>query len=320
MMYSVVFHNINVCMLLYPLKLVPDNTQINFIKLSKYLSIISAFVLVLGCSVIYLKGFNFGIDFVGGTQLEIKSDKFVPLDKMRKVLTDLNLGEVSLQYQGQGERDSEIVIKIARMQGQTASCSEIIKNALNQAFLEHKFEYLSVNFIGPQINSYLIKSGIKAVILSVLGIFIYIWIRFKLSFGFGILVTLLHNLVLCFAFLSVSGIDFNQATIAGLLIIIGYCVNDSIVIYDKILSNATQMKVFNQAIVNLSINKTLSRTVLTSFTTLLANLALIIFGGKTIFSFSILVFAGILIGTYTSIVFSGPIVLYLSGKKKVAPN
>ncbi len=302
-------------MWIYPLKLVPENTEIDFVKLAKYLFSISALILVLGCIVICVKGFNFGIDFVGGTQVEVKPDQGISLEEMRKILTDLDIGEVTLQFQGQDESNSEVVIKIAAgKQNGADSQSEIIKNALSQSFPNHKFEYLSVTFIGPQINSYLIKSGIKAVLLSVVGIFIYIWIRFKLSFGIGILVTLAHNLLLCFSFLSAFSVDFNQATIAALLIIIGYCVNDSIVIYDRILSNTKQMKILNQSTINFSINRTLSRTVLTSFTTLLANFALILFGGKTIFSFSLTVFVGILIGTYTSIIFSGPIVLYLSKK------
>jgi preprotein translocase subunit SecF len=302
-------------MQIYPLKLVPDNTQIDFIRLAQYAFIVSLMAVVLGCGFIFTKGFNFGIDFIGGTQLEIRADKFISLNQVRKVMGDLNLGEISLQSQGQDENSTEILIKIASANHKTESHLDIVKSTLSNVFPNHKFEYLSVSFIGPQVNAYLIKSGVKAVVLSILGIFLYIWLRFKLSFGLGILVTLLHNLIMCFAFMSISGLDFNQSTVAALLIIIGYCVNDSIVIYDKILNNAKQLKFLNRETINLSINRTLSRTILTSLTTLLANLALIMFGGKTIFSFSLLVFIGILIGTYTSIIFSGPVVLYLSNKK-----
>jgi preprotein translocase subunit SecF len=302
-------------MWIYPLKLVPDNTAIDFVRAAKYAFIASLVALVIGCGFICTKGFNFGIDFIGGTQLEIRSNKFVSLNQLRNVLSDLNIGEISLQSQGQDENSTEILIKIASIKHQTESQLDIVKNTLVQVFPDHQFEYLSVSFIGPQVNSYLIKSGIKAVVLSIFGIFLYIWIRFKLSFGIGILITLLHNLLMCFSFMSIAGLDFNQSAIAALLIIIGYCVNDSIVIYDKILNNSNKLKLLNQETINLSINRTLSRTILTSLTTLLANLALILFGGKTIFSFSLLVFIGILVGTYSSIIFSGPLVLYLSNKR-----
>ena len=166
--------------------------------------------------------------------------------------------------------------------------------------------------MGPQVGRMLINSGIKAIVFSFLAIMIYVWFRFELPFGIGILIALIHDLILVLGFMSVTQLDFNLSTIAAILTIVGYSVNDSVVIFDRVRDNIKQYKSKSlSSMINLSINQTLSRTILTVLTTLIANLALIIYGGSTIYSFSVSVFAGIVIGTYSSIFISAPILVPL---------
>jgi preprotein translocase subunit SecF len=191
---------------------------------------------------------------------------------------------------------------------------ELIKSTLSSKF-PYKFEYRKVDFVGPQIGKQLIKSGAMAMILAFLAIMVYIWVRFEWQFGVGVLVALVHDVILSLGFMSMTGYDFNLSSIAAILTVIGYSVNDSVVIYDRIRENLR--KYSNKKIVdliNLSINETLSRTTITVFTTLLANLALIIFGGEAIRSFSILVFFGVFAGTYSSIFISAPILTLFNFK------
>jgi len=190
----------------------------------------------------------------------------------------------------------------------------LIKKALQEKF-PYEFDYRKVDFVGPQVGDQMIKSGSMAMVLSFLAIMIYIWIRFEWNFGIGVLIALLHDVVLSLGFMSITEYDFNLSTIAAILTVIGYSVNDSVVIYDRIRENLRKYskKAFSD-IINLSVNETLSRTTITVFTTLLANLALILLGGEAIRSFSMLVFVGIFIGTYSSIFISAPILTLFNSK------
>ncbi|WP_172619333.1 protein translocase subunit SecF [Candidatus Sneabacter namystus] len=286
--------------------------NVDFVRSSFLSYSISLSLLALSVLFILLKGFNFGIDFVGGAVLEVSASKNCDVVQMRKVLISLECGDVSVYSSGL-EHSKNITIKVAKNnKGKLNDVTSVIKKSLLENFPNDNLKYLSSEFVGPQINSYLIKSGIKAIIFALLGVALYVWLRFKLSFAIGILLTLVHNVLITLGVASSINLDFNQSTVAALLIIIGYCVNDSIVIYDRIVFNMKINNKIDSSVINSSINQTLSRTFLTSITTLLANVSLIVFGSHSIFSFSVLVFSGIMIGTYASIMLSGPLLLVLS--------
>lgn len=300
-------------MQLYPLRLLPDKINFDFIGFKKVSYTISIILSLVSIIWIGIYKFNFGIDFAGGIVIEVRLDQDPDLTKMREVLNNLKSGEIVLQNFG---NQHDLSIRVGSNSEDTLMQNiELIKSTLKNQF-PYKFEYRKVDFVGPQVGTQLIKSGITALILSFLAIMVYTWVRFEWYFGLGILVALLHDAILSLGFMSVMRLDFNLSSIAAILTIIGYSVNDSVVIYDRIRENLrkSHKKVMPQ-IINLSINETLSRTILTVVTTLLANLALVIFGGEAIYSFSVLVFFGIIVGTYSSIFISAPILTYFKNLK-----
>lgn len=298
----------------YPLRLIPHNVHINFMGIRKINYGISIAISILSILWMAIFGFNFGIDFAGGISIEARMDQKPDLGKMREVLSKLDLGEIMLQNFG---TDKDISIRIGNMAKEEDLTKKVdkIKNAIQTNF-NYKIDYRKVDFVGPQVGAQLIKSGIMAMILAFAAIMVYVWIRFEWQFGIGILIALAHDSILALGFMSFMQLDFNLSTIAALLTIIGFSVNDSVVIYDRIRENLRKyVSKPIPEIINLSINETLSRTTLTVLTTLLANGALIVFGGEAIKSFSILVFFGITFGTYSSIFVSAPI-LTLFGLEK----
>lgn len=299
-------------MQLFPLKIVPSNTNFDFMRIKNLNYALSVFLFVFSIVWIGIYKFNFGIDFAGGISMELRINQAPDLAKMRTVLNELNIGEIVLQNFG-SDKDISIRAGISSEENLMHNI-ELIKSTLKQNF-PYEIEYRKVDFVGPQVGNQMIKSGIMAMLLSFLSIMIYIWIRFEWQFGIGVLAALVHDAVLSLGFLSATKLDFNLSTIAAILTIIGYSVNDTVVIYDRIREN---LRKYNKktigTIINMSVNETLSRTTITVFTTLLANLALILYGGEAIKSFSILVFFGILIGTYSSIFISAPIITLFNFK------
>ncbi len=293
-------------MKLYPLRLWPDNTSFDFMSLRKINYIIS--IVLSGLSIIWISifGFNFGIDFVGGISIEARIGEKPDIGHMREVLSKLDIGEVMLQTFGS---ENDISIRVGNFGDEKDLTQKVtkVKDALAKHF-KYEIEYRKVDFVGPQVGSQLIKSGAYAMILAFLAIMIYVWIRFEWQFGLGVLIALIHDGILSLGFMSVTQLDFNLSTIAAMLTIIGFSVNDSVVIYDRIRENIR--KYVSRPIceiINTSINETLSRTTLTVLTILLTNASLIMFGGEAIRSFSIVVFFGIVFGTYSSIFISAPI-------------
>lgn len=299
-------------MQLFPLKIVPSNTNFDFMRIKNLNYALSVFLFVFSIVWIGIYKFNFGIDFAGGISMELRINQAPDLAKMRTVLNELNIGEIVLQNFG-SDKDISIRAGISSEENLMHNI-EVIKSTLKQNF-PYEIEYRKVDFVGPQVGNQMIKSGIMAMLLSFLSIMVYIWIRFEWQFGIGVLAALVHDAVLSLGFLSATKLDFNLSTIAAILTIIGYSVNDTVVIYDRIREN---LRKYNKktigTIINMSVNETLSRTTITVFTTLLANLALILYGGEAIKSFSILVFFGILIGTYSSIFISAPIITLFNFK------
>jgi preprotein translocase subunit SecF len=299
-------------MQLFPLKIFPSNTNFDFMRVKNLNYALSVFLFILSFVWIGIYKFNFGIDFAGGISMELRINQTPDLAKMRMVLNELSIGEIVLQNFG-SDKDISIRAGISSEENLMHNI-ELIKSALKQNF-PYEIEYRKVDFVGPQVGNQMIQSGIMAMLLSFLSIMVYIWIRFEWQFGIGVLAALIHDAVLSLGFLSATKLDFNLSTIAAILTIIGYSVNDTVVIYDRIREN---LRKYNKktigTIINMSVNETLSRTTITVFTTLLANLALILYGGEAIKSFSVLVFFGILIGTYSSIFISAPIITLFNFK------
>jgi preprotein translocase subunit SecF len=301
----------------FPLR-ISSNINIDFFGFRKIAYTMSCLAIACSIFAIFFIKPNFGIDFLGGVEVQIRSKKLINTSEVRSKLHLLNLKDVTIQKFS----DHDVSIRFTPQSTSNADSKDTenygippdasaevqkLKNELVLGGAGNILEYRRIDVVGPQIGSYIINSGIKAIILAFATIMIYIWIRFEWQFGIGVLVTLLHDAIISVGFMSLTGLEFNASSIAGILTIIGYSVNDSVVIYDRIREN---MK-FNKdmpRVVNKSINQTLSRTLFTVLTTLIANLALIIFGGTSIKSFSILVFFGILIGTYSSIFIASPIV------------
>lgn len=296
----------------FPLKLIPTNTNFDFMRIKNINYGISLLLFVISIVWISVYKFNFGIDFIGGISIEVRVDQTPDLAKMREVLGDLDIGEIVLQNFG-SDKDISIRAGISSEENLMHNI-ELIKGALKKNF-PYEFEYRKVDFVGPQVGNQMISAGIMAMVLAFLAIMIYIWIRFEWQFALGVLAALVHDTVLALGFMSASGLDFNLSTIAAILTIIGYSVNDTVVIYDRIRENLRKYSKKNvSSLINISINETLSRTTITVFTTLLANLALILYGGEAIRSFSLVVFFGILIGTYSSIFISAPIITLFNFK------
>lgn len=293
-------------MKLYPLRLWEADTNVDFMKLRKVNYTISVILTVLSILWISIFGFNFGIDFAGGVTIEMRTVSAPKVAELREVLTKLDVGEVMVNTFG-NENDVSIRIGAHKNDGNLTEKVNKIKETISNNFAE-KIDYRKIDFVGPQVGGHLIKSGIYAVTLAFLGIMIYIWIRFEWQFGLGVLIALVHDGIIALGFMSFTRLDFNLSTVAAVLAIIGYSVNDSVVIYDRIRENLRKYASRTvEDIINISVNETLSRTTLTVVTTLLADLALVLFGGEAIHSFSVLVFVGILFGTYSSIFISSPV-------------
>lgn len=292
---------------------IEQKIKINYFSSSKPLFVITSILVVLSIFILSTKPFNYGIDFTGGLLIELKTDKVIDLSEFRNLLNSQNLGEVSLQNI---DSPQDILIRISISNQFTSNqLVDNIKQLIATNFADINVDYRHIDFVGPQVGEKLIKDGAYATIFSFLAIMLYIWLRFEWQYGIGILIALIHDIILSLGIINILQLEFNLTTIAALLTIIGYSVNDSVVIYDRIRENKRKFsKISLPNLINLSLNETLIRTIFTVTTTLLATLALILFGGNAIYSFSLTVFIGIIIGTYSSIYISAPILFYLDGK------
>lgn len=279
-------------------------------KIALIFSIIS---IIVSICLVAFKGLNLGIDFAGGILIEARINQKFATSEIREKLSQ-QIDDIHIQ-----ESDNDIIIRVAKPQGEPNLLIEKIKNILAENY--SNIEYRKIDFVGPQVGSELIFKGLLALILSFIFIMIYIWIRFDWQFGVGGIFALIHDAFLTLGFFALTGIEFNLTSIASILTIIGYSINDSVVIYDRIRENLKLYpKIELSNLINSSTNSTLSRTILTASTTLISLLALILFGGEALFSFSMATFFGILIGTYSSIYISAPILLYFDPRKKELKN
>jgi preprotein translocase subunit SecF len=291
------------------LRIVPDDTKFDFMRFRRISFPISAVLSILAMLLYFYHGLNFGIDFVGGTLMEIQS-KSGPADlaKMRATLGGLNLGDIQLQQFG---APTDVLIRIPQQPGgeqeQQAALSKV------RGALGSDVEYRRVEVVGPRVSTELLAYGTIGLVLAIFAILVYLWFRFEWQFALGAMIANVHDLVLTIGFMSLTQIDFDLTSIAALLTILGYSLNDTVVIYDRIRENLRKYKRLPMTdVLNSSINSTLSRSIITHVTVTLALLALLLFGGRAIHSFTAtMMFGVVLVGTYTSVFIAAPILIYL---------
>ena len=291
------------------LNIFPRNTNYKFMRLRKIAIFFSISLFIISFISIFIQGLNFGIDFTGGVLIELRSkNEIINVTDLRVKLNKLNIGEVQLQTIGS---DNDIAIRVQKDSGDDKQLDSIkkIKNALSNI----EIEFRRTEYVGPKVGKELIRAGLIAILFSLLGILAYIWLRFEWHFALGAIIALIHDVFLTIGFFSIFQFEFNLATVAAVLTIAGYSINDTVVIYDRIRETLRKYKeVAFEEIINLSLNKTLSRTLMTSLTTLLALLALFIFGGNVISGFIIALIWGVIIGTYSSLYIASPALLILN--------
>ncbi len=294
-------------------RLVPDQTNVPFLSFRKIALICSAVLALLSVVLLPTKGLNLGIDFKGGTMIEVRMPGGeADIGAMRSTLTDLDLGEVALQTFGQ---PSDVLIRVERQEGEQdvqLAAVDQVKAALSSAF-EGDISYRRVEFVGPKVSSELFRAGAEAVLFALIAILAYIWFRFEWQFAVASIVALVHDVVLTLGVFSLLGLEFNLATVAALLTIVGYSLNDTVVVFDRVRENLRKYKkMVLLDLLDRSLNDTLARTLMTSVTTLLALGALYVFGGPVIRDFTFALIWGVLIGTYSSIFIASPILLFLN--------
>jgi len=291
------------------LRVVPDDTTLHFMDLRRFSFPISAVLSIIAITLYFTHGLNFGIDFKGGTLVEIQ-EKSGPADisKLRTDLAKLELGDVQLQQFG---GPSNVLIRIAQQPGGDAAQQEAVQKV--RATLGDAVEYRRVEVVGPRVSGELLAYGTVGLMLAIVGILFYLWFRFEWQFALGAMVANVHDIVLTIGFMSITQIDFDLTSIAALLTILGYSLNDTVVIYDRIRELLRRYKKMPmEDLLNQSVNSTLSRSIITHVTVTLALLALLLFGGKAIHSFAAtMMFGVVLVGTYTSIFIAAPMLIYL---------
>ena len=284
------------------------NRNINFSVRFKLANILSLFIFIISILFILFKGLNYGIDFKGGTLIELRADNpNINISEIRTSLNSMNLGDVNVKEFG---KEGDYLIKVeAKAVNNNELIPEIKKTLIDN--LNAEINFRRVENVGPKVSSELLQSGIIAISLSLAAMLFYIWIRFEWQFSIGSIVALFHDVIITIGIFSILSLEINLSIIAAVLTIVGYSMNDTVVIYDRIRENLnkhTQLNISETA--NLSINETLSRTIITSVTTLLALLSIYILGGEILRGFSFAMILGVLIGTYSSIFVAAPVLKF----------
>jgi len=296
------------------LKLVKKNTTIEFLKLRKVATLLSFSLCLFSFISFLFFSLNFGIDFKGGTLIEVKSSSEINIGKVRSSLSSLNLGDLQIQNFGS---KSNILVRVESQKSKNNSTSLAPITTELKTFGDIQ----RVEVVGPKISSELIQKGITAIIIAVGLMLFYIWLRFEWQFSMGAVLALLHDVIITIGIFSFFQIEFNLSIIAALLTIIGYSMNDTVVVYDRIRENLRKYKKLDlYELINSSINQTLSRTVLTSLTTLIALFSLYFFGGEVIKGFTLAMIIGVFVGTYSSTFIASQLLLYLGVKRDWSKN
>lgn len=301
------------------MQVIPANTKIDFLGKKWWAFGLSIFFMVATVVLLCTRGLNLGIDFTGGILIEAEFTQAPDLTTIRHELKNTGIGEISLQTFG---KPTNVMIRVGQKAAEESSKSKVVDAV--KANIEQNFgkdvQYRRVEYVGPKVGGELIKGGLIALMLSFASILLYVWFRFEWQYGIGGIAALIHDAWLTIGFFSLTQLEFDLSSIAAVLTIVGYSINDSVVIYDRIRENLRKYKKMPiDELLNISINDTLSRTILTVSTVLVSVLTLIIFGGEVIRSFSLATFFGILAGTFSSIYISAPILIFLNLRRDGEP-
>jgi preprotein translocase subunit SecF len=287
--------------------------MINFNKFYKLFNLISVSLVVASILLLFFKGLNFGVDFKGGTLIELRAnDKAINVTTLRSSFSNMNLGDVNIKRFG---NENDFLIKIEK-KNPSSNAIEIIKKDLTDT-IGSSFNFRRVENVGPKVSSELLKSGIIAIALSLAAMLFYIWVRFEWQFSLGAILALFHDVIITLGFFSLFNLEINLSIVAAVLTIVGYSMNDTVVIYDRVRENLrkfSDIRIFE--LTNISINETLSRTIITSATTLLALVSIYLFGGEVLKGFSLAMIMGVVFGTYSSIYIANPILVKLRVSQK----
>ena len=291
------------------LRIVPDDTKFDFMRFRRISFPISALLSIAAIALFFFHGLNFGIDFIGGTLMEVQT-KAGPADlaKMRSTIGGLKLGDFQLQEFG---APNDVLIRISEQPGGDEAQQAAVQKV--REALGDEVDYRRVEVVGPSVSTELLAYGTIGLVMAIGAILIYLWFRFEWQFALGAMIANVHDLVLTVGFMSLTHIDFDLTSIAALLTILGYSLNDTVVIYDRIREMLRRYKRMPMPeLLNVSINATLSRSIVTHLTVAISLLALLLFGGQAIHSFTAtMMFGVVLVGTYTSVFIASPILIYL---------
>ena len=287
--------------------------MINFNKFYRLFNLLSIFLIAISVILLLFKGLNFGIDFKGGTLIELRtSDKQTNISTLRKSFNNMSLGDVNVKKFGD---ENDFLIKFEKKDIKPDTI-DMIKNDLAKS-IGKVFKFRRVENVGPKVSSELLKSGIIAIGVSLAAMLFYIWIRFEWQFSLGAILALFHDVIITLGIFSLFNLEINLSIVAAVLTIVGYSMNDTVVIFDRVRENLrkfSDIKIYE--LTNISINETLSRTVITSITTLLALISIYFFGGEVLKGFSLAMILGVLFGTYSSIYIANPILVKLKVSQK----
>ena len=287
--------------------------MIKFNRFYNQFNVLSSLLIIASLILLIFKGLNFGIDFKGGTLIELRSsDTKINVSSLRDNLKQMDLGDVSVKKFG---NDQDYLIKFENKDNKKNIIEEI-RSSLDKSF-GNNFDFRRVENVGPKVSAELLKSGIIAISISLAVMLIYIWIRFEWQFSLGAILALFHDVIVTLGLFSLLNLEINLSIIAAVLTIVGYSMNDTVVIFDRVRENLKKyadIKIFE--LTNISINETLSRTIITSITTLLALLSIYLFGGEILKGFSFAMILGVVFGTYSSIYIANPILVFLKVSQK----
>jgi len=291
-----------------------EKKQISFNNFYKLFNLISILLIIISIILLLFKGLNYGVDFKGGTLIELRTENSkITISKVRQSFMKMNLGDISVKQFG---KESDYLIKFEKQNSNNPNFINEIKENLTK-LLSDEIDFRRVENVGPKVSLELLKSGIIAIALSLTAMLFYIWIRFEWQFSLGAILALFHDIIITLGIFSLFNLEINLSIVAAILTIVGYSMNDTVVIFDRVRENLNKfsdIKIFE--LTNISINETLSRTIITSVTTLLALVSIYIFGGEILKGFSLAMILGVIFGTYSSIYIANPILVFLKVSQK----
>lgn len=293
-------------------RLVPDKTNIGFMRWRVIAMVASVLLMVLSLGGIYYPGLNFGIDFKGGILMEVRTPGPADLAAMRSELNQLGLGDVALQEFGS---ETDVLIRVARQEGgdEAQQVAVAAVQASLDALYGDEISYRRTEFVGPTVGGELMRNGITAAVLALLATLVYLWFRFEWQYGVAAVVGLAHDVVLTVGLYVLLGLEVNLTTVAAVLAIVGYSLNDTIVVFDRVRENLRRYRSMSiMELLDVSLNETLARTLMTSLTTLLALVGLYFFGGEVLRGFTLALIWGVVVGTYSTLYIATPLLLYLN--------